>query len=390
MLNLAFHWRKGSIDIGNGAFERRLEFSNHWNNKEARKLWVPVSQRWAFFVHTAPNLTSPLCISQLKVKTAQDRWQLLQVAQPVQLDAGRWFCEVEMAGTCGQPVKEFMVDMDPANALSCVVVVLFSPSLRDLLFSLGVALSFDAAPVNSAQTPKRSGTDAEAAACTPHADLILQSLSSGILLRLPISGKACRVRTIEALDSDTASDIEGPALSLSSSVHNAPGPSANQVQCELFANQVQCEPLHNTPSCKSDLAAASEMQEDSITNVRSVADTARKPAADDARYCAANSDGCQRLKGLSVWTGQLETPVGTMHVWLRLCEILSSLIIVQPDGWIQFWSRSRSKTALSIVTSSAMLTRLQLPSRSLEHPCAPPRHARSSRGRCPPVFSAAL
>ena len=105
MLNLAFHWRKGSIDIGSGNFERRLEFGNHWVNKEARKLWSVVSQRWAFFLHTSPTLVSPICISQLKVKTTQDRWQLLQVSQPVQLEPGRWFCEADMAGTSGQPVK---------------------------------------------------------------------------------------------------------------------------------------------------------------------------------------------------------------------------------------------------------------------------------------------
>jgi serine/threonine protein kinase len=344
MLNLAFHWRKGSIDIGSGAFERRLEFGSYWVNKEARKLWSPVTQRWAFFIHTNPNLTSPLCISQLKVKTMQDRWQLLQVAQPVQLEAGRWFCEVDVGGTSGQPVKEFMVDMDPANAVSCVVVVLLSPSLRDVLSSLGVSLSFEATPANSAQTPKR-GTDAEAAACTPHADLILQSLNSGILLRLPISGKACRVSAVENTDSDAASDFEGPALSLSSDAFKPDSPAV-----ALCGNQVPCEPLHNTPLRKNDVMVASEVEQDSATNVRSVADTARKPAAGEAPPCATTSGGYQQPKGISTWAEQLETPVGTTHLFLTSVPPLmmeASLTVLQLGDWIQFWNRSPSKTALN-------------------------------------------
>jgi serine/threonine protein kinase len=304
MLNLAFHWRKGSIDIGSGAFERRLEFGNYWVNKEARKLWLPITQRWAFFIHTSPNLSSPLCISQLKVKTGQDRWQLLQAAQSVQLEAGRWFCEVDVAGTSGQPVKEFMVDMDPANAVSCVIVVLLSPSLRDVLSSLGVSSSFETAVASNAHTPKR-GTDAEAAACTPHADLILQSLTNGILLRLPISGKACRVPAVENVDSDVTSDMEGPALSLSSSAFNVDAAAE-----ALFGNQVQCEPLHNTPMCKHDATVADQVEEDGTTNVRSVADTARKPAASEGTEFTTKSSGCERAKGNHVWVEQLDTPVG--------------------------------------------------------------------------------
>jgi hypothetical protein len=305
MLNLAFHWRKGSIDIGSGNFERRLEFGSHWVNKEARKLWSVISQRWAFFLHTSPNLSSPICISQLKVKTTQDRWQLLQVAQPVQLEAGRWFCEVDMAGTSGQPVKEFMVDMDPANSLTCVVVVLLTPSLRDILSTLGVTSSFENYTSGGAQTPKR-GTDAEAAACTPHADLILQSMNSGILLRLPISGKACRIPAIETADSDATSDIEGPALSLSSSTLNIDGPTQ-----ALRFNKVQSEPLHNTPLCKNDKMVANQIEESgSGTNVLSVADTARKPVADEGQHVEVLS-GYQKSKVLSAWAEQLESPVGT-------------------------------------------------------------------------------
>lgn len=325
MINLAFHWRKGSIDIGSN-MERRLEFGNHWANKEARKLWSVVTQRWAFFLHTSPNLPSPICLSQLKVKTAQDRWQLLQVAQPVQLDAGRWFCEVDMAGTSGQPVKEFMVDIDPASALTCVVVVLLTPSLRDILSSLGVASSFDSSPVASAQTPKK-GTDAEAAACTPHADLILQSMNSGILQRLPISGKACRVSANETVDSDATSDFEGPALSLSSSTFNADAPAH-----VLRDDTVQSEPLHNTPLHKSEKMATNPAAEGgSGANVLSVADTTRKPADDD--LAAANS-GYQKSKALSAWAEHLESPVGACLVLARFyqnicCVHHSSFLIYQ-------------------------------------------------------------
>ena len=308
MLNLAFHWRKGSIDIGSGAFEKRLEFGNHWVNKEPRKLWAPVCQRWAFFLHTSPNTASCASISQLKVKTTQDRWQLLQVAQPLQLEAGRWFCEVDMSGTNGQPVKEFMADFEPANALSCVIVVLLTPSLREVLAGLGVASSFEfAPPIASAQTPKR-GTDAEAAACTPHADLILQSMSSGILLRLPISGKACRVPVIEPLDSDAASDVEGPAMSLSSSTFNADVPA--QELC--VSSKVQSETLHNTPSCLDHKKVAKDGEESGGNNVRSVADTTRKPAADEGQ----KSNDNQQSKALSgqVWAEQLDSPVGASPV----------------------------------------------------------------------------
>jgi NIMA (never in mitosis gene a)-related kinase len=388
MINLAFHWRKGSMDIGSSAFERRLEFGNHWVNKEARKLWSPTTQRWAFFIHTSPNLASPLCISQLKVKTTQDRWQLLQAAQPVQLEAGRWFCEVDVAGTSGQPVKEFMVDMDPANAVSCVVIMLLSPSLRDLLSSLGVTLAFEATPTISAQTPKR-GTDAEAAACTPHADLILQSLNNGILLRLPISGKACRVSAIENADSDAASDLEGPALSLSSSAFNTDAPVE-----ELRGTQVQAqfEPLHNTPMCKNDVITADEIEEDRATNVLSAADAVDKPPAGEVQFCAENSDGCQRLKGRCAWMEQLETPVGKTRLsWVSVMPRVmpASLIILQPGDWIQFWSRLRSKTApseLAVVMLPCVPPQLRNPElQSLSLP-----RARSSRGHFLPVFSAAL
>jgi NIMA (never in mitosis gene a)-related kinase len=316
MMNLAFHWRKGSIDIGNSAFERRLEFGNHWLNKEARKLWSPVSQRWAFFLHTSTSSPSSLCISQLKVKTIQDRWQLLQVAQPVQLEPGRWFCEVDTAGSCGQPIKEFMVDMEPASALSCVVVLLMTPSLRDVLSSLGIATSCDVGPGNNAQTPKR-GTDSDSAACTPHADLILQSMSSGILLRLPISGRACRVPVVESLDPDSASDVDGPSMSLSSSILNANVNAAAPAPC---TDSMQCELLHNTPLSKTDKMDAYGVAESNCANSRSVAETARKLAADDGQFGLAVPNQAQANK-LNAWVEQLESPVGELKslVFLKLC-----------------------------------------------------------------------
>ena len=250
------------------------------------------------------------------MKTTQDRWQLLQVAQPVQLEAGRWFCEVDMAGTSGQPVKEFMVDMDPANSLTFVVVMLLTPNLRDILSNLGVTSSFEIHSSGGAQTPKR-GTDAEDAACTPHADLILQSMNSGMLLRLPISGKACRVPVIEAADSDATSDIEGPALSLSSSTFNIDVPS----QC-VRVNKVHSEPLHNTPLCKNDKTDANQIEEIDIgTNVLSVADTARKPLAEEGQHGESHS-GYQKSKVLSAWAEQLESPVGTCSLPSRLIFLL--------------------------------------------------------------------
>jgi hypothetical protein len=80
--------------------------------------------------------------------------------------------------------------------------------------------------------------------------------------------------------------------------------------------------LHNTPLCKNDKTDANQIEEiDSGTNVLSVADTARKPLAEEGQHGESHS-GYQKSKVLSAWAEQLESPVGTCSLPSRLIFLL--------------------------------------------------------------------
>ena len=87
----------------------------------------------------------------------------------------------------------------------------------------------------------------------------------------------------------------------------------------LSASKVQSEPLHNTPLYKNDrLVADNVIEGGSGTNVLSVAETARKPSADEDQHGTVNS-GFQNSKGLCAWAEYIDSPVGTCYVSYVLC-----------------------------------------------------------------------